>query len=183
MAIGAAVPHLMMGTVTHSVREALALSGDEAVPEGDSELRLRLDLAARRAVSFLGRMVEDEVWPLRSGIVIGDVPACTDSRSQLKVQRLKGVRGEWMYRYRAIGDGGETLDFHLSQTRRTKSAKQVPSKAANRSPHHRPWVISSDWNRAYLEPIGSSTPRPSTSWGRSSPGSAIPASTTLSASR
>ncbi len=39
------------------------------------------------------------------------------------------VRDEWMYLYRAIGDGGETLDFYLSQTRTTKAAKQFLSKA------------------------------------------------------
>lgn len=65
------------------------------------------------------------------------------------------VRGEWMYLYRAIGDGGETLDFYLSQTRTTKSAKQFLSKALNRSPHHRPSVISTDKNRAYNEAIAS----------------------------
>ena len=52
------------------------------------------------------------------------------------------VRGEWMYLYRAIGDGGETLDFYLSQTRATKAAKQFLSKALNRSPHNRPSVRS-----------------------------------------
>ncbi len=65
------------------------------------------------------------------------------------------VRGEWMYLYRAIGDGGETLDFYLSQTRTTKSAKQFLSKALNRSPHHRPSVISTDKNRAYNDAIAS----------------------------
>ncbi|KTR07040.1 transposase [Aureimonas ureilytica] len=65
------------------------------------------------------------------------------------------VRGEWMYLYRAIGDGGETLDFYLSQTRTTKAAKQFLSKALNRLPHHRPSVISTDKNRAYNEAIAS----------------------------
>ncbi|KTR03553.1 transposase [Aureimonas ureilytica] len=65
------------------------------------------------------------------------------------------VRGEWMYLYRAIGDDGETLDFYLSQTRTTKAAKQFLSKALNRSPHHRPSVISTDKNRAYNEAIAS----------------------------
>ncbi len=65
------------------------------------------------------------------------------------------VRGEWMYLYRAIGDGGETLDFYLSQTRTTKAAKQFLSKALNRSPHHRPSVISTDKNPAYNEAIAS----------------------------
>ncbi|KTQ85443.1 transposase [Aureimonas ureilytica] len=65
------------------------------------------------------------------------------------------VRGEWMYLYRAIGDGGETLDFYLSQARTTKAAKQFLSKALNRSPHHRPSVISTDKNLAYNEAIAS----------------------------
>jgi transposase-like protein len=65
------------------------------------------------------------------------------------------VRGEWMYLYRAIGDGGETLDFYLSQTRTTKAAKQFLNKALNRSPHNRPSVISIDKNQAYNEAIAS----------------------------
>ena len=65
------------------------------------------------------------------------------------------VRGEWMYPYRAIGDGGATLDFYLSQTRTTKAAKRFLSKASTRSPHHRPSVISTDKNRAYNEAIAS----------------------------
>ncbi len=65
------------------------------------------------------------------------------------------VRGEWMYLYRAIGDGGETLDFYLSQTRTTKAAKQFLSEILNRSPYHRPSVISTDKNRTYNEAIAS----------------------------
>ena len=49
------------GTVGNSVREAVFSSGDEAVPEDNSELRLGLDPLARRSFPFLSRMVEDEV--------------------------------------------------------------------------------------------------------------------------
>ncbi|WP_430515421.1 DDE-type integrase/transposase/recombinase [Aureimonas ureilytica] len=58
--------------------------------------------------------------------------------------RRGSVRGEGMYLYRAIGRGGETLDFHLLRTRTTKAAKQFLSKALNRSPHRRPSVIPSN---------------------------------------
>ncbi len=49
-----------------------------------------------------------------------------------------------MYLYRAIGDRGETLDFHLSQKRTSKAAKRFLGKAPSRSSHHRPSVISTD---------------------------------------
>ncbi len=34
-----------------------------------------------------------------------------------------------------IGDGGETLDFHLSKTRMAKAAKQFLSQVSTRSLH------------------------------------------------
>lgn len=60
-----------------------------------------------------------------------------------------------MYLCWAMGGSGETLDFYLSQTCTTKAAKQFLSKAMNRSPHHRPSVISTDKNRAYNKAIAS----------------------------
>ena len=63
------------------------------------------------------------------------------------------VRGQWMYLARAIGNRGETLDFHLSQTRTTKAAKRFLSKAFTRSSHHRPAIISTNKDRAYNEAI------------------------------
>ncbi|WP_193753364.1 hypothetical protein [Aureimonas ureilytica] len=43
-----------------------------------------------------------------------------------------GIRPTSAFR---IGDGGETLNFYVCQTRTTKAAKQFLSKALNRSPH------------------------------------------------
>lgn len=63
------------------------------------------------------------------------------------------VRGEWMYLYRAIGDSGETLDFHLPQTRTTKAIKRLLSRALTHSPHHRSTVISTHKNRSDNEAI------------------------------
>ncbi|WP_153003837.1 DDE-type integrase/transposase/recombinase [Aureimonas ureilytica] len=53
------------------------------------------------------------------------------------------------------GSFGGYFNFYLAQTRTTKAAKQFLSKALNRSPHHRPSVISTDKNRAYNEAIAS----------------------------
>ncbi len=63
-----------------------------------------------------------------------------------------------MYLYRAIGDRGETLDFHLSQKRTSKAAKRFLGKALSRSPHHRPTVISTDKNPATNEAIAALRP-------------------------
>ena len=39
------------------------------------------------------------------------------------------VKGKWKYLYRAIDQDGNTIDFYLSSTRNTKSAKRFLSKA------------------------------------------------------
>ncbi|QDH24914.1 IS6 family transposase [Neokomagataea tanensis] len=41
------------------------------------------------------------------------------------------VKGKWTYLYRAIGKGGDTIDFFLSPTRSAKAAKRFLSKALN----------------------------------------------------
>ncbi|GAA4257407.1 hypothetical protein GCM10022293_52020 [Azospirillum formosense] len=41
------------------------------------------------------------------------------------------VGGKWAYLYRAVDKHGNTIDFHLSPTRNTATAKRFPSKALN----------------------------------------------------
>ncbi|GBR55038.1 putative transposase [Neokomagataea thailandica NBRC 106555] len=41
------------------------------------------------------------------------------------------IKGKWAYLYRAVGKGGDTIDFFLSQTRNAKAAKRFLSKALN----------------------------------------------------
>ncbi|WP_068173698.1 IS6 family transposase [Neokomagataea thailandica] len=41
------------------------------------------------------------------------------------------VKGKWAYLYRAVGKGGDTIDFFLSQTRNAKAAKRFLGKALN----------------------------------------------------
>ncbi|PEO37633.1 DDE-type integrase/transposase/recombinase, partial [Bacillus pseudomycoides] len=39
------------------------------------------------------------------------------------------VQGKWMYLYRAVDSGGNTVDFYLSKNRKAKSAKRFFKKA------------------------------------------------------
>lgn len=39
------------------------------------------------------------------------------------------VKGQWVYLYRAVDKGGDTIDFYLSSTRNTKAAKRFLGKA------------------------------------------------------
>ncbi len=47
------------------------------------------------------------------------------------------VKGKWTYLYRAVDKQGNTIDFYLSPTRNTKSAKRFLSKALKSI---KPWV-------------------------------------------
>ena len=60
------------------------------------------------------------------------------------------VKGQWMYLYRAVDSTGQTLDFLLNQTRRTRSAKRFFRKVLG-SPHiTAPRVINVDKNPTYI---------------------------------
>jgi DDE domain len=39
------------------------------------------------------------------------------------------VKGQWVYLYRAVDKGGDTIDFYLSPTRNIKAAKRSLGKA------------------------------------------------------
>lgn len=47
-----------------------------------------------------------------------------------------GVKGEWMYLYRAIDGNGDTVEFYFSKDRDLKAAKRFICKALAR--HERP---------------------------------------------
>ncbi|RWS38106.1 IS6 family transposase [Bacillus mycoides] len=59
------------------------------------------------------------------------------------------VKGQWMYLYRAVDSEGNTIDFHLSETRDTKAAKRFFKKALRSFHVSKPRVITVDKNPAY----------------------------------
>ena len=64
------------------------------------------------------------------------------------------VRGKWLYLYRAVDSTGQTLDFLLNQTRRTRAAKRFFRKVLGRLHITPPRVINVDKNAAYIGAIG-----------------------------
>ena len=60
------------------------------------------------------------------------------------------VRGQWMYLYRAVDSTGQTLDFLLNQTRRTRAAKRFFRKVLGRPNIIPPRVINVDKNGCYI---------------------------------
>ncbi len=55
------------------------------------------------------------------------------------------VKGKRAYLYRAVNSRGDTIDFHLSQTRNPKAAKRFPGKAQRRCKEwQKPCVINTD---------------------------------------
>ena len=48
------------------------------------------------------------------------------------------VRGEWIYLYRAVDEGGKTVDFHLSRNRDANAAKAFLRKAMKGQRTHPP---------------------------------------------
>ena len=59
------------------------------------------------------------------------------------------VKGQWMYLYRAVDSDGNTIDFFLSKTRDSKSAKRFLKKALAFSHVSTLRVITVDKNPAY----------------------------------
>jgi transposase, IS6 family len=53
------------------------------------------------------------------------------SRSWRVDETYVKVKGKWVYLYRAVDKGGDTIDFYLSPTRNTKAAKRFLGKALN----------------------------------------------------
>lgn len=60
------------------------------------------------------------------------------------------VGGRWMYLYRAVDSTGQTLDFLLNETRRTRAAKRFFRKVLGRPQRVAPRVINVDQNAAYI---------------------------------
>ncbi len=65
------------------------------------------------------------------------------------VIRVHG-KGKWAYLYRAVNSRGDTIEFHLSQTRNANAAKRFPGKA-----WEKPFVINTDKAGCCAGPFGS----------------------------
>lgn len=64
------------------------------------------------------------------------------------------VKGKWTYLYRAVDRHGDTVDFYLSQTRNSKSAKRFLGKALRGcKAWDRPTVINTDKAGCYSQAI------------------------------
>ncbi|GBR55100.1 putative transposase [Neokomagataea thailandica NBRC 106555] len=60
------------------------------------------------------------------------------------------IKGKWAYLYRAVGKGGDRIDFFLSQTRNAKAAKRFLGKALNGlRDWEKPETINTDKAPAY----------------------------------
>ncbi|STX55762.1 transposase [Legionella beliardensis] len=73
-------------------------------------------------------------------------------RSHLDETYIK-LKGEWKYLYRAIDEGGNTIDFYLSHRRNAKAAKRFLKKLINNNPTCDINVINTDKNPAYNQAI------------------------------
>ena len=67
--------------------------------------------------------------------------------------RLSWITGRWLYLFRAVDSGGQTVDFYLSETRDREAAecflKRALANADNRPPH----VFARDKLRSYSAAI------------------------------
>ena len=63
------------------------------------------------------------------------------------------VKGEWKYLYRAIDEGGNTIDFYLSSRRNAKAAKRFLKKLIKNNPSCDIKIINTDKNPSYGEAI------------------------------
>ncbi|WP_242604250.1 transposase [Legionella beliardensis] len=63
------------------------------------------------------------------------------------------VKGEWKYLYRAIDEGGNTIDFYLSYRRNAKAAKHFLKKLIKSNPTCDVSIINTDKNPAYNQAI------------------------------
>jgi transposase-like protein len=60
-----------------------------------------------------------------------------------------GLKGKWVYLYRAVDSTGATIDFLLSAKRDTVAAKRFLAKALGGANHPHPRVINTDKDAAY----------------------------------
>ncbi|PEF71706.1 IS6 family transposase, partial [Bacillus pseudomycoides] len=63
------------------------------------------------------------------------------------------VKGKWMYLYRAVDSGGNTVDFYLSKNRKAKSVKRFFKKALASCHTSKPRVLTVDKNPAYPKSV------------------------------
>jgi len=59
------------------------------------------------------------------------------------------VKGRWLYLYRALDSGGDTIDFLLSAFRSADAAKALLAKALEDPSHPQPRVINTDKAKCY----------------------------------
>ena len=60
-----------------------------------------------------------------------------------------GVKGKWVYLYRAVDSTGATIDFLLSSKRDAAAAQRFLTKALGGENHPEPRVINTDKHAAY----------------------------------
>ena len=63
------------------------------------------------------------------------------------------VAGRWMYLFRAVDSGGQTVDFYLSETRDREAAKIFLKRAWANADHRPPGVFVRDGLRSYAAAI------------------------------
>jgi transposase, IS6 family len=63
------------------------------------------------------------------------------------------VKGEWLYQYRAVDSGGQTIEFYFSATRDAASAGAFFEKALGAPHTTAPRVINVDKNAAYPKSV------------------------------
>jgi transposase-like protein len=63
------------------------------------------------------------------------------------------ISGRWMYLFRAVDSGGQTVDFYLSETRDREAAKCFLKRALANPDNRPPHVFARDRLRSYLAAI------------------------------
>ena len=61
------------------------------------------------------------------------------------------IAGRWMYLFRAVDGGGQTVDFYLSETRDCAAARFFLKKAMANPDNQPPHVFAQDGLRSYPE--------------------------------
>jgi transposase-like protein len=59
------------------------------------------------------------------------------------------IAGRWMYLFRAVDGGGQTVDFYLSETRDREAAKLFLKRALGNPDNRPPHVFARDGLRSY----------------------------------
>ena len=63
------------------------------------------------------------------------------------------IAGRWMYLFRAVDGGGQTVDFYLSETREREAAKLFLKRALGNPDNRPPHVFARDGLRSTLQPF------------------------------